>query len=86
MGGSQLQFIDKVSPSCRGAQADLYGLTSVMRWFMAMVRRMFFCCFLAAFFGLPREGLSPGLTRFFQQLLVVEGSIAELQFSLRRYG
>ena len=39
---SQLQLIDKVSPSCRGAEADLYSLTGVMRWFMAMVRRMFF--------------------------------------------
>ena len=51
-GDSQLQFIDKVSPSCRGAEADLHSLTGVMRWFMAMVRRMVFMRLLAAFFGL----------------------------------
>ena len=62
------------SRPCCGAEADPCGLMGVMRRFMSMVWRwVFFAAFWQFFF-------------FCQQLLVVEGSLAVLRFSLRRYG
>ena len=64
----QLQYIDKVSPSLLWRRGRSLWFDGVVKRFMAMVQRWFFCCFLAAFFRLPRQGWSPGLPRLFWAL------------------